>query len=100
MTIEQFHQIYNDWKQSGLSVQQYCKVCSTKNASGKAMCEFEYPTLNSLKILQESSKIPELTPRILENPPKFLKYLPNIKSILTIRGLLMAYYLSAEQCFQ
>ena len=24
MTIEQFRQIYEDWKQSGLSVQQYC----------------------------------------------------------------------------
>ena len=81
MTIEQFRQIYDDWKQSGLSVQQYCEntgltesrfyywrakiqaeslpsscgsfipvkmsgktsVCSAKNASGKALCEIEYP---------------------------------------------------------
>jgi hypothetical protein len=25
MTIEQFRQIHEDWKQSGLSVQQYCE---------------------------------------------------------------------------
>ena len=25
MTIEQFRQIYDDWKQSGLSVKQYCE---------------------------------------------------------------------------
>ena len=25
MTSEQFLQIYDDWKQSGLSVQQYCE---------------------------------------------------------------------------
>ena len=25
MTIEQFRQIYDEWKQSGLSVQQYCE---------------------------------------------------------------------------
>ena len=94
--------IYDDWKQSGLSVQQYCEntgltegrfyyrrakiqaeslpsscgsfilvkmsgntsVCSAKNASGKALCEIVYPTLNSLKILQESSKIPGPTPKI------------------------------------
>ena len=81
MTIEQFRLIYDDWKQSGLSVQQYCEntgltegrfyywrakiqaeslpsscgsfipvkmygntsVCSAKNASGKALCEIEYP---------------------------------------------------------
>ena len=81
MTIEQFRQIYDDWKRSGLSVQQYCEntgltesrfdywrakiqaeslpsscgsfipvkmsgktsVCSAKNASGKALCEIEYP---------------------------------------------------------
>ena len=81
MTIEQFRQIYNDWKQSGLSVQQYCEntgltesrfyywrakiqaesltsscgsfipvkmsgktsVFSAKKASGKALCEIEYP---------------------------------------------------------
>ena len=81
MTIEQFRQIHEDWKQSGLSVQQYCEntgltesrcyywrakiqaeslpsscgsfipvklsgkasVCSAKNASGKALCEIEYP---------------------------------------------------------
>ena len=81
MTIEQFRQIYDDWKQSGLSVQQYCEntcltesrfyywrakiqaeslpsscgsfipvkmsgktsVFSAKNASGKALCEIEYP---------------------------------------------------------
>ena len=67
-------------------------VCSAKNASGKALCEIEYPTLNSLKILQESSKIPRLTPRIQENPPKFLKYLLYFRSILTIRGLPMAYF--------
>ena len=81
MTIEQFRQIYDGWKQSGLSVQQYCEntrltesrfyywrakiqaeslpsscgscipvkmsvktsVFSAKNASGKALCEIEYP---------------------------------------------------------
>ena len=42
--------------------------------------------MNCLKILQEFSKIPELTPRILENPTKFLKYLLNFKSILTFGG--------------
>lgn len=25
MTMEQFRQIYDEWKQSGLSVQQYCE---------------------------------------------------------------------------
>ena len=25
MTIEQFRQIYDEWKNSGLSVQQYCE---------------------------------------------------------------------------
>ena len=25
MTIEQFHQIYDEWKNSGLSIQQYCE---------------------------------------------------------------------------
>ena len=81
MTMEQFRQIYDDWKESGLSVQQYCEntgltesrfyywrakiqaeslpsscgsfipvkmsgktsVSSAKNASGKALCEIEYP---------------------------------------------------------
>ena len=81
MTIEQSRQIHEEWKQSGLSVQQYCEstglkesrfyywrsklkeeslpsscgsfipvkmsgktsVCSAKNASGKALCEIEYP---------------------------------------------------------
>ena len=81
MKIDQFCQIYEDWKQSGLSVQQYSEntgltesrfyywrtkiqaeslpsscgsfipvkmsrktsVCSAKNASGKALCEIEYP---------------------------------------------------------
>ena len=32
--------------------------------------------MNSLKILQEFSKIPELAPRILENPTKIFKISP------------------------
>ena len=28
MTIEQFRQIYDEWKNSGLSVQQYCVLIS------------------------------------------------------------------------
>jgi hypothetical protein len=81
MTIEQFRQIHDEWKQSGLSVQQYCEntgltasrfyywksklkseslpsacgsfipvkvtgkpsVYSARNASGKSLCEIEYP---------------------------------------------------------
>ena len=81
MTIEQFRQIHEDWKQSGLSVQQYCEntgltesrfyywksklkaesfpsacgsfipvklsgkssVYQGRNATGKALCEVEYP---------------------------------------------------------
>ena len=115
MTIEQFGLIYDDWKQSGLSVQQYCEntdltegrfyywrakiqaeslpsscgsfipikmsgntsVCSAKNASGKALCEIVYPTLNSLEILQNSSKIPGMTPKILENTPNIQKISPD-----------------------
>ena len=62
--------------------------CSQTHQSGYHIsCEAK--TLNYLKILQEFSKNPELTPRVLENPTKFLKYLLNFKSILTIRGLLM-----------
>lgn len=81
MTIEQFRHLYDDWKQSGLSVQQYCEntglkesrfyywrsklvaesqpagcgnfipvklpgkssLYSSGHASGKALCEIEYP---------------------------------------------------------
>lgn len=81
MTIEQFRHLYDDWKQSGLSVQQYCEntglkesrfyywrsklvsesqpsgcgsfipvkfpgkssLCSSGQASGKALCEIAYP---------------------------------------------------------
>ena len=81
MTIEQFRQIYDEWKNSGLSVQQYCEntgltesrfyywkaklkaeslpaacggfipvklsgkssVYQARNATGKALCEVEYP---------------------------------------------------------
>ena len=44
--------------------------CSQTHQSGYHIsCEAK--TLNYLKILQEFSKIPELTPRILENSPKF-----------------------------
>ena len=81
MTIEQFRQLHEEWKQSGLSVQQYCEstgitesrfyywrsklkeeslptscgnfipvktsgkssIHSAKNASGRALCEIEYP---------------------------------------------------------
>ena len=39
--------------------------------TASAQSQAEGHTLNFLKILQEFSKIPELTPRILENPPKF-----------------------------
>ena len=71
--------------------------CSQTHQSGyRIPCEAK--TLNSLKILQEFSKIPELTPRILENPTKFLKYLLNFRSILTIRGLLMAYITRISVC--
>ena len=38
--------------------------------TASAQSQVEKHTLNSLKILQEFPKIPELTPRILENPPK------------------------------
>ena len=41
--------------------------------SGKALCEIVYPTLNSLEILQNSSKIPGMTPKILENTPNIQK---------------------------
>ena len=81
MTIKQFRQLHEEWKQSGLSVQQYCEstglkesrfyywqsklkaetllaacgsfipvkvsgkssVYSSRNASGKSLCEIEYP---------------------------------------------------------
>ena len=81
MTIEQFRQLHEEWKQSRLSVQQYCEntglkesrfyywrsklkaeplpascgsfipvkmsdkssIHSAKNASGRALCEIEYP---------------------------------------------------------
>ena len=81
MTIEQFRQLHEEWKQSGLSVQQYCEntglkesrfyywrsklvsesqpsgcgsfipvkfpgkssLCSSGQASGKALCEIAYP---------------------------------------------------------
>ena len=81
MTIEQFRQIHEDWKQIRLSVQQYCEntgitesrfyywksklkaaslpsacgsfipvkmsgkssVYSSRNSSGKDLCEIEYP---------------------------------------------------------
>ena len=82
MTIEQFRQLHEEWKQSRLSVQQYCEntglkesrfyycrsklkteplpascgsfipvkmsdkspIHSAKNASGRALCEIEYPS--------------------------------------------------------
>ena len=70
--------------------------CSQTHQSGQRIsCEAN--TLNSLKILQEFSKIHELTPRILENSPVFYKYLLNFRSILTIRGLLMAYRCSIHK---
>ena len=81
MTIEQFRQLHEEWKQSGLSEQQCCEntgltesrfyywrytlkaeplpascgsfipvkmsdkssIHSAKNASGRALCEIEYP---------------------------------------------------------
>ena len=69
MKMEQFRQIYDEWKQSGLSVQQYCEntgltesrfyywqsklkaetllaACGSfipVKVSGKSLCEIEYP---------------------------------------------------------
>ena len=65
-------------------------ICGLKNLCG---CLWERGCLarGNHVAAEESSKFPELTPRILENHPKFKKYLLNFKSILTISGLLMAY---------
>ena len=60
-----------------MTTQETCWNCFRSTLNRRAYSEF--------------SKIPGLTPRILENPTKFLKYLLNFKSILTILGLLMAY---------
>ena len=32
MTIEQFRQLHEEWKQSGLSVQQYCEDAGLKES--------------------------------------------------------------------
>ena len=44
--------------------------------TASAQSQAERHTLNFLKILQEFSKIPGQTPRILENPPKIFKVSP------------------------
>ena len=93
MTIEQFRQIYDEWKNSGLSVQQYCEntgltesrfyywkaklkaeslpaacgsfipvklsgkssVYQARNATGKALCEVEYPNGVVVRVTSDMS---------------------------------------------
>ena len=44
MTIEQFRQIYDDWKQSGLSVQQYCENTGLTGTQGSLQTCPSVPT--------------------------------------------------------